>query len=509
MISNNKRIAKNTVFLYFRMMLTLFVGLYTSRLIFNALGIEDYGIYNIVAGVVTMFSFINGAMSSATQRFLAYEIGVNDNVKLNNTFKMCVNIHLIISVIIIILCETIGLWFLNTKLNISPERLDAANWVYQCAMLGLVLTIMNVPYNANIIAHEKMQAFAYISILDVTLKLSIAYMLYLELGDNLKLYAISMLIVNFIIWICYFTYNKIFFVNSKYGIYWDSELFKVLTSYTGWNLFGNLSSVAANQGINITLNLFFGPTVNASRAVAYQINGAIVNFITNLQMAINPQIIKNYSTGKFNEVNGLVFKGAKYSFFLLYLIALPILLKTDEVLKLWLGNVPDYAVIFCRLALIDALIVCWSGGLMAAIQATGKIKLYQLIVGGVLLLNIPLSYLILSLYNVPYYVFFVSISLSMISLMARLVFVNKLNGINILSFIDKVIWRSLIVVLSTIILISLYYPKYDGLLFDLIVTTIYTSTIVIFCIVTLGLDSMEKSYCYKFIKKSFSGKKVK
>ncbi len=509
MAKNNKRIIKNTLFLYFRMMITLCITLYTSRLVFNMLGIEDYGIYNVVAGVVTMFTFINSAMSSATQRFLAYEIGVNNQVKLNDTFNMCINIHLIISLIIIILCETVGLWFLNNKLNISVDRMDAANWVYQCAMIGLVFTIMKVPYNANIIAHEKMQAFAYFSVLDVILKLSIVYALNLELDDNLKMYGLYMLIVNIIMLACYIVYNKVNFENSKLKLYWNHDLFKTLTSYTSWSLFGNLSLVAANQGINIILNLFFGPAVNASRAVAYQINNAIVNFITNLQMAINPQIIKTYSIEDYSSMNILVFKGAKYSFFLLYFIALPVILRTNEILDIWLGSVPNYAVVFCRLALIDALIICWSGGLMTAIQATGKIKLYQLVVGGILLLNMPLSYLALKLFNEPYYISFVSILLSIASLFARLIFASNLNYINMSNFITNVVMKCLVVVSVSLVVLYIDYPKSENVFIYTITTTIVTSFIIFFSILIFGLDSQERIFISRVIKSKIYKRKVR
>ncbi|MCF2917998.1 hypothetical protein L1266_17625 [Pseudoalteromonas sp. Cn5-37] len=496
----NKRIVKNTMFLYFRMILTLIVSLYTSRLVFNALGVDDYGIYNIVAGVVTMFSFINGAMSSSTQRFLAYEIGMGDVERLKKVFNICFNIHLILSILIVLLCETVGLWFLNYKLNIPSDRLMAANWVYQSVVFGFMFTVISVPFNANIIAHERMQIFAYITIVDVFLKLAISYLLYLNVGDNLIVYAISILTVNILIFFCYFIYNKIFFDNTKYCFCWDKSLFKQVGSFTGWSLFGNLSSVAANQGVNIILNIFFGPAVNGSRAIAYQINNAVVNFISSLQVAINPQIIKNYSKNDYSEVNNLVFKGAKYSFFLLYLLSLPVLIKTNEVLSFWLGNVPDYAVVFCRLALIDALVVCWSGGLMAAIQATGKIKKYQIVVGGILLLNMPISYCLLKLNNEPFVVFIVTIILSLTSLVARLFFSRKLNNLDVISFFKKVICRCLTVIIITVLMFYLYVPNTKTILSELILTVIYTSFCVSIAIFFVGLEGKEKTWVFNFLK---------
>lgn len=482
------------------MFLTLSVSLYTSRLVFISLGVEDFGIFNVVAGVVTMFAFINSAMSSATQRFLSYEMARGSKKKLNEVFKMCVNVHFLISVLVVLLCETIGLWLLNNKLNINIERIDAANWIYQCAILGLVLTIMSVPYNANIISHEKMQAFAYISMLDVILRLILAYILGMNLGDNLEVYGTLMLFVNSTVVLSYILYNKVNFKNSRLTFYWDANLFKTLTSYTSWSLFGNLSSVASNQGVNIILNLFFGATINASRAIAYQINGAVVSFVTNLQVAINPQIIKNYSSGNKNEMLVLIFKGAKFSFFLLFIVALPVLIKTDEILKIWLGDVPEYSVMFCRLALLDALILCWSGGLMAAIQATGNIKTYQLVVGGVLLMNIPLSYLILSLYPVPYFVAFVSISLSLVAFIFRLVIIRSVLGVSILDFIKSVIIPSVTVsvILSFLFYIDIPYIMNDviDLFFTAIISTLSSIVIIYF----FGMDEDEKKIGAEWFK---------
>lgn len=479
------------------MLLTLGVTLYTSRIVFNALGIEDFGIYNVVAGVVTMFAFIKGAMSSATQRFFSFELGRGNLNKLHDTFKMSINIHIVISIILVLVCETLGVWFLNNKLIIAPDRLDAANFVFQCAVAGLVLTIMDVPYNANIVAHERMQAFAYISLLDVALKLAVVSMLSFDLGDSLEVYALFTLLANIVVWICYFIYNRVSFSNARFSLYWDCQLFKTLVSYTGWNMFGNLAAVGANQGVNIMLNIFFGPTVNASRALAYQVNSAVTGFVTNLQMAINPQIIKKYSVGEIKEMKTLVFKGTKYSFFLLYLLALPVLLKTDEIIKLWLGSVPEYAVIFCRLALIDALIVSLSGGLMAALQATGKIKYYQIVVGGILLLNLPLSFIAINVFNQPDIAFLVSILLSLVSLFSRLLFNSYLiDGFKMLDFIKSVVFKCLSVIFFTLPIFFFNSIYANNSILDLLVTVIITSSFSIFGIWFCGLDKKERCFIH-------------
>ncbi|MBB6056699.1 MATE family efflux transporter [Tolumonas osonensis] len=423
------------------MLLTLGVTLYTSRVVINALGVEDYGLYNVVGGVVTLFSFLSGAMSSATQRFFSFEIGRNDVPGLHNVFKMSFNIYVLIVVVVIIFSETLGLWFLNSQLAISPERIDAANWVYQCAIFSFCCTIMGVPYNACIIAYEKMRAFAYISIVDVFLKLGIVFLLEMDWDDRLEIYAILTALVSFIIWCCYYLYARRNFAVSRYQLFWNTEMFKTLFSYTGWNLFGNLAAVMSNQGVNILLNIFFGSTVNAARAIAFQVNSAIVGFVSSLQMSINPQIIKSYAANDHKYMQQLVFAGARYSFFLLYLISIPILLQTDFILKIWLKTIPDYSVSFCRLVVIDALIMTMSGTLMTAFQATGRIKIYQVVVGVVILCNLPISYFFLSVGFDANITFLVSIFISLLAFILRVLLLSRLLSnivVNFYSLIAKV-----------------------------------------------------------------------
>lgn len=490
---NNKRIVKNALFLYFRMLLTLGVTLYTSRVVLNELGIEDYGVYNVVGGVVTLFSFLSGAMSSATQRFLSFELGANNKEQLHNVFKMSINIHVIITLLIIILAETLGLWFLNNQLIISPERLNAANWVFQCALIAFGFTIMGVPYNAIIIAYERMSAFAYISIADVLFKLGVVFILGLNLGDKLKIYALLTALVSILIWFCYYSYNRLSFTITKYSFFWDKNLFKTLVSYTGWNFFGNLAAVGANQGINIVINLFFGPAVNAARAIAYQVNSAVSGFVTNLQMSINPQIVKSYAADDRKYMQQLVFLGAKYSFFLLYLITLPILLKTENVLVWWLKVVPENTVVFCKLIIIDSLIISISGSLMTAFQATGKIKSYQIIIGLILLLNVPVSYYILKLGFESKAVFFVSISLSVISLIFRVCLLNKLLSKFMTGF-GFVILRITSVLVMSLIPSWWVSSMMDDSFFDFLVMCLFSWIITLTCIWLIGVADTEKEY---------------
>ncbi|MEZ9466546.1 MATE family efflux transporter [Vibrio breoganii] len=477
------------------MLFTLIATLYVSRIVFQELGIVDYGIYNVVAGIATMFVFINSAMSSATQRFLSYELGKSDTSQVKKTFNMTLTVHIIIAVLIVILVELVGLWLINNHLNIDQERLSAANWVFHCVVIGLVFTILGVPYNASIIATEKMKIFAIIGTVDVFIKLALVYYLTYSTGDKLEVYAGIALINTMIIWFLHFIYCRVNISFTKYTLYWDVTLFKRLISYTGWNLFGNLSGIAANQGVNILLNLFFGPVVNGSRAIVTQMNVAVKGFVSNLQMSINPQIIKSYAAGDLVYLESLVMKGGRYSFYLVLVIAMPFFIKADDVILLWLGNVPKYSVDFIRLALLDTLVISVSGGLMAALQATGNIKKYQITVGGVLLLNLPIALLLLYLDLEPQVVYLVSISLSLLALYARLHFVEIQNGISKFVFFKCVIYRCFIVLVLTSIFNSFAITNFSELiLLDVVITTIITSIITLFVVYLFGLECDEKMF---------------
>ncbi|WP_429029847.1 hypothetical protein [Aeromonas veronii] len=439
---NNQRIIKNSLFLYFRMLLTLGVTLYTSRVVLNSLGVEDFGIYNVVGGVATMMAFLSGAMSSATQRFLAFELGKDNLEQLANVFKMSLNIYWLIILIIIFTAETFGLWFVNTQLVIPAERLVVANWVFQCALVSFCCTVLGVPYNALIIAHEKMSAFAYISIIDVLFKLAIVFLLAAYGGDRLQFYSILIAAVSIVILCCYYVYARRNFTVSHFSWYWDASLFKTLFSYTGWNLFGNFAVVMSNQGINILLNIFFGAHVNAARAIAMQVNGAIGGFVNSVQMSVNPQIIKTYAANNIPYMQSLVFSGARYSFYCLLFLSLPVFMETKTILEIWLGSAPKNTDIFIKLVLIESCFTCLSGTLMTSAQATGKIKTYQAVIGGIQLLNIPFSFLLLNFYpnQSPFVVYYVSISISILALIARLIFLQRIINFNLVSFFRFVIF---------------------------------------------------------------------
>ena len=491
--------AKNAGMLYFRMLLTMAVTLYTSRVILQTLGVEDFGIYNVVAGFVTMLGFLNSAMSSATQRFLAFELGQSGKKDMRGIFSMSMNIHILIAVLVLLMGETLGLWFVRTQLTIPIDKMVAAEWVFHLALLSFMVSIVSVPYNALIIAHEKMSIFALVSILDVTLKLLIVFMLSWFGMDKLILYALLSLAVVFAIFLVYRSYCKSKFIESRFRLYWDRRLFNIMLSYTGWNLWGNIAAVMSGQGINVLLNIFFGPTVNAARAIAMQVSGALNSFVQNLQVAINPQIVKSYAAQDMDYMHKLVCYGAKYNFFLLFFLAMPILINTETILQVWLGTVPEYTSIFVKLIITNILIDCVSAPLMTSAQASGKIKLYQSVVGGLLLLNLPFSYLVLKSGADPYAVVYVGITLSLFAFVARLIIVRKLIHLPVAEYLKEVIGRGVIVIIVTVLIYYLLLTvvlEDSGFWWELTIISLG----VISAIMLFGFSKIERSIILRQIR---------
>ena len=476
------------------MLLNMGVSLYTSRIVLNTLGIEDFGIYNVVGGVVMMFSFMNSSMSSATQRFISFELGKNNYTQLKKVFSMSVNIHAIIAVAIFILAETIGLWFLNAKLVIPIERLEAANWVYQFSILSFMVTVMSVPYNATIIAYERMKVYAYVSIVEVALKLIIVFSLIWFGFDKLKMYSILIFCVYVIVWLLYRIYCKRNFAVTNYKFFWEKSLYKTLMNYAGWNLFGNLASVTMDQGVNILINIFFGPAVNAARGIAFQVKGAVNGFVINFQIAMNPQIVKSFAADDIKYMHQIIFQGAKFSFFLLLILAMPILLETEIILKWWLKIVPEYTIIFTKLVLINVLIDCVSGPLMTAAQASGKIKKYQAVVGGLLLLILPISYLLLKIGLQPQITLYVSIFISIVALFARLYIISPLVNLSILTFVKFVLVRVLLVAVVSVILPLIIRNSIDEVLIRFIAVSTCSVISVLLSIYWVGLRNEEQFF---------------
>lgn len=425
-MSNKKQIAKNTLMLYFRMILIMGVTLYTSRVVLEVLGVEDFGIYNIVGGVVTMFSFLNGSLAIATQRFLSFELGKGNIMQLKRIFGVSLSIHLILALIVILLAETIGLWFFSTKLNIPVERFEAAMWVYQMSVFSAALTIMQVPYNAIIISYEHMDAFAYISIVEVVLKLLVVFMLARLDYDKLIIYSFLIFIVTFIVRLLYQQYSKIKLHEAMSNYMFDKKILLELFSFSGWSLFGSMAYIAKSQGVNVILNIFYGTTVNAAFGISQQVNTAITSFSQNFTMALNPPIVKAYARKDINDTSVLLFSGMKYSFFFSFLLIIPMLFEMKYILSLWLKTVPDYTVAFTKYILIASLIESFSYAIGATVQAIGRIKWYQVIIGGLLFLNLPISYLVIKLTGEPTSALIVALVLSIVAIFFRFVILYRL-----------------------------------------------------------------------------------
>lgn len=498
---NNKRIATNTLVLYFRMILIMLMTLYTSRVILNTLGVEDYGIYNIVGGIVSMFAFFNSAMSNATQRFLSFDIGQSNTTNLRKTFNAAQVIHFAVALIIFALAETVGLWFVKSYLVIPSDRMTAALWVYHFSVLSFMITVVQVPYNAILIAHERMKVFAYISILEVTFKLLIVLMLTWVSFDKLQLYGVLYFFVVLFIALIYRIYVLRQYEETKFEIVKDSKLYHALISYSGWSLFGNIAVVAKGQGVNVLLNIFFGPIVNAAQAIATQIQGALSSFSNNFQMAINPQIIKSYATGDTEYMTSLVVRGAKFSFSLLFLLSLPIAMEVDQILFLWLKTVPRYTSIFTTLVLIVILIDCVSGPLMTAVQATGKIKSYQIVVGTLQILILPISYLFFISGYAPQVTLFVTIIISIVALTFRLLFLQKLVGFPVGKFLRDVLLRNLMAVFLSLTLPLILKQLWDPSIFRLITISIISIIWASLMLYKIGLDREERGYLHNLINK--------
>lgn len=494
--NNNKRIAKNTMYLYLRMLLSLAVQLYTSRVILNALGVSDYGIYNVVGGVVTMFSFLSGTMATAAQRFMSYALGKNDINDLRKTFVASQFILWIIAAITLVAIEIIGMWLLYTHLSIPNGRVTAAIWVFQVSVFSLFITIISVPYNAAIIAHEKMSIYAGFSLIDIFSKLGVAVLL-LHVSDSIDkliLYSILLMIISVVMRICYTIYCNRNFEECSHNIYkYDKEKGRQMLSFFGWNTIGALSYVSKEQGVNILINIFFGTVVNAARGVTAQVTGAVQGFISNFQVAMNPQITKYYAQKEFDNLFKLVQRGAKFSMFLYFFLALPLYIDIEYILKLWLINVPEHTIQFIRLTFILMMIESLSSPVITCLLAVGRVKWYQIIVGGLLIMNLPISYVALKIGASPEITIEIAIVISFVSLFIRLFMLHSYISFPVKDFLFKVIGKaSIVVVLSyTISLVLFDLLPIDGF-GKLILTIIFSWVISGSTILIIGMTQPER-----------------
>lgn len=497
---NNKRIAKNTLALYIRMLFMMIVSLYTSRVILHTLDVEDFGIYNVVGGVVSMFSVISGSLSAAISRFITYELGKGDKDKLIRIFSSSVTIQIGLGLIILVLAELVGVWFLNDKMNIPDGRIYAANWVFQLSILTFIINLVSVPYNAAIIAHEKMSAFAYISILEVIAKLVIVYLLIISPIDKLIFYAILMATVALMVRFVYGYYCKRHFEECTYHFIFDKELLKKMFGFAGWNFIGAASSVLRDQGGNIIINLFCGPAVNAARGIAYQVNTAINGFVSNFMMALNPQITKSYASGERDYMMTLIFQGARFSFYILLLLSLPVIINVHYILTLWLKIVPEHTTFFVQLVLIFTMSESISNPLITAMLATGDIRNYQIVVGGLQMINLPISYVLLRLGFIPETVLIVAICISQCCLAARLYMLRHMIGLSVRQYLSRVYFNVLLVtVLSAIIPCVVFYhlnETFVNVMFICVVSVICTCIVIYY----IGCNNQERQFILSKVK---------
>lgn len=440
---NNKKIAKNTLFLYFRMILIMGVTLYTSRVVLNALGVVDYGVYNVVGGMVAMFAFLNTALAQATERYIAYGLASSSVDEQRKTFSMLLNVHISIALILFVLCETVGLWLFYHKLVIPADRMDSAFWVMQCSIVTLIITVTQVPYNASIFGHEKMSIYAYISILEAVLKLLAVLSLKFFFADKLLAYGILIMIVSAIIAFCYRFYCVSSFSNCKYRLYWKTSLFKDVFGYTSWSLIGNLAWTLNNQGMNFLVNIFFGPVYNAARGVAVNVQSAVTSFATNFLGASVPQIIKSYASNDLEYMNKLCIRSGKFGFLLFMCLALPIISAMQPILDIWLVTPPQMTAAFCILSLVQVQITTLGGTLQNVVQATGDVKVFQLSNGVLQLSAVPIAY-VCYLLGAPVLTYiYVLIAISVISIYVQIWAVRRLvKSFSMKRYFVEVVLRS-------------------------------------------------------------------
>lgn len=503
--SNSKRIAKNTLLLYFRMILIMVVSLYTSRIILNELGVEDFGIYNLVAGVVILFSFLSNAMITATQRYLSIAIGKKDEKYIQAVFSTSLLSHFFLIFFIFLAAETIGLWLINAKLEIPADRMSATNFVYQLAILTTCVNIIRIPYNASIIANERMSFFAYVSIVETFLKLAVVWALAITPGDKLVIYSFLLLLVAIVIDIAYWYYCQRFLLANKFYLKTNKKLFVELTSFSVWNLFGGLADIGYNQGTNIILNLFWGVSINAVLGITNQIRNALVPFIGNLQLAVNPQMVKSYALGDYEYFKILVYRISKYSYFLMLIIVFPIIFNIDLILELWLKNPPEHTAIFAILTSVYCLVDSLTGPLWAAMQAGGKIKRFQIVTGICLLLNLPVSYLFLMYGYAPSVVLIIQIVITGFTVGVRVLFVKYYLQFSIRNYVREVIFP-IVFVTALSLPIALYIYAETGGYYRLLLFILFVP-MMCYIIYVCGTCKSEKEMVMRSIRTKFLKRK--
>lgn len=497
---NNKRIAKNTAYLYIRMLILMVVNLYTSRVVLKALGIEDYGVYNAVGGFISMFSMISAALSTAISRYITFTLGENKPEKLRHIFSTGVIIQIILSIVLVIISETVGLWFLSNKMTIPVGRELAAHFVFQFSVATFVINLLSVPYNAVLIAHEKMSAFAYIGIFEGFATLAVALILQFSPVDSLITYSFLMCFVAIIVRLIYTSYSKRHFDETRGNLVFDKEHLKNMLGFAGWNFIGVTSGVLRSQGINLLFNVYDGPVVNAARGISMQIFNAVNKFSGSFYTAVQPQITKSYAAGHYQDANKLACDSSRLAFYLLFLIGLPILSETNFLLNLWLHEIPMSTSIFVKIIVGFALIEAFSQPLIYLMLATGKIRNYQIIVGSLCLLNFPVAWLILYLGYSPALAQFTTILFSFFSLVVRVIMLNRMTGLSIRYFTFNTFGKASLVTVLSIITPYVISTMYTEGIVRFLVSTLCSEFVAIILILFIGLNSNERQNVFSKIR---------
>ena len=505
MEGNNKTIAKNTLMLYMRAILMMGIGLYTSRIILKVLGITDFGIYNAVGGIIAMFGFISSSLSNATSRFITIAIGRGDQSYTNRTYGNIKVMYYILCVVIVLLAETVGLWFLFNKMTIPADRMSAAFWVYQYSILSSVVGFISVPYNSAIIAHERMSAFAYISLLDATLKLIICFLLQMASYDKLIVYATLLFFVGVIDRIIYAVYCNKRFEEVHAPARIDKEQLKEILTMSGWSLSGNLFWILNTQGVNLILNVFFGPVVNAARGIAMQVQGVMGQFVTNFQTAINPQITKSYANVEYDRMHSLLHLSSKFSYFLMLLMSVPVFIEAPIILKWWLGTIPDNTIVYLRIILLYSVFATLANPLWIAVLATGKLKKYQLWDNTVQALVLPISYFAFKFFHAAsYWVFIILLVAEIVEIFVRVWVVLPLINHKYLDYIREVVIPLVLVsFIAPLVPVALsnYLSTNEVVEFFMIsVISVLSSLLFIWL---LGMKRSERVYFVEFLKKRY------
>lgn len=506
--SSNKRIAKNTMFLYIRMMVVMVVALYTSRVILNTLGATDYGIYNVVGGIVTIVGFLNSALGGSTSRFLTFALGEGNKKKLKDTFGAALNLHICVALLVLVVGETIGLWFFYEKMIIPEERMTAAFWVYQFSIITTMVAFTQVPYNASLIAHEKMSIYAYVGLYEAISRLAIALLIAVSPIDKLVFYGLLLLVNTVAVQVFYRWYAVKHFTECRFSLVRDKALYKQLLSYGGWDLFGNLAVVCQGQGVNLLLNVFFGPIVNAARAIAFQIQGAVMQFVSNFMTAVRPQVIKNYAEGNVDRMFKLTFYTAKFSYMLMLALVVPICFEINFILKLWLGdNVPDDTALFAVIVLITYTWRTFHIAALMPFHAIGKIKTGNVTIGSLMIASLPIGYIFFKFGCPAYTVFLVILAIEVVGMFAIWWLVHNYVYFPYRNLLSMVLVPSGIVTLITISLPLYIINNYDDGWIRFFSICLISEVLLLISALYVGLNSEERGRLFSFVRNKLNHNK--